>query len=61
MNAKLYGTVNHHGVHHDVGHTLHGAKVSATRAGLTVVSIRSALGYNINIVARKVGGKWLHS
>lgn len=56
-----YGKVNNRGEHTDVGTTLHGAKVSATRSGLTVVSVRSELGYNIDIVCRKVGGKWTHS
>ncbi len=56
---NIYGIVDHNGTHHDVGHTLHGAKVSATYHHLTAVSIRSALGYNIDIVARKVGGKWI--
>ena len=58
---NMYGTVNHRGEHNDVGRTLHGAKVSATRAGLTVVSIRYALGYTVDIVARKVKGVWTNA
>ena len=53
-----YGTIDHHGTHTDTGPTLHGAKVSATRAGLTVVSVRSVHGYTVDIVARKVRGRW---
>ena len=57
--STQYGIVDHTGTHHDTGHTLQGAKVSATRQGLTAVSTRSPHGYTINIVARKVGGVWL--
>ena len=42
-------------------YTLRGAKMLATRCGFTVVGVSSALGYNIDIVCRKVRGRWMHS
>lgn len=54
----IYGTIDNTGAFKRTGNSLHGAKCSATRRGLTVVATQSALGYNIDIVARKVGAKW---
>lgn len=59
--VKTYGVVTHSGSHVDTGGTLRGAKATATRNGFTAVSLRSPLGYNIEIVARKVNGKWVAS
>lgn len=60
MNNTIYGIVTAQGEHIDVARTLHGAKCHATHHGYRVVSARSNLGYNIDIVARKVNGKWVN-
>ncbi len=59
--SNTYGIIDHAGTFHRTGGTLRGAKTSASRHHLNVVATRSPLGYNIDIVARKVGGKWVTS
>ena len=53
-----YGIVNNKGQYYPVGASVHGAKVSASHHGHTVIAKRSPLGYNIDIVAVKEQGQW---
>ena len=57
MNTKQYGVIVHSGEFIAVkANTLTCAKTAATRNGYTAVALRSPLGYNIEIVSRKVAG-----
>ena len=53
----IFGTLSNKGTHVDTSKTLRGAKMYATRNGLSVVSKR--VGYSATVVAKKVDGKWL--
>lgn len=57
---KAYGTINATGEFFAASATLHGAKLVANKRGLHVVALRSPLGYNIDILARKTKcGAWV--
>lgn len=53
-----YGTIDARGAFTFTGKTLHGAKVAATRTGAHLVATASPLGYNIELVARRLNGAW---
>lgn len=47
------------GIHTDVSKSERGAKCYATRNGYDTVSIRYNCGYAVEIVAKRVNGKWI--
>lgn len=47
------------GIHTDVSKSERGAKCYATRNGYDTVSIRYNCGYAVEIVAKKIGNKWI--
>ena len=55
----VYGVVKN-GIHTDVSNTERGAKIYATKNGYNDVSIRYNCGYNVQIIAKKVGQKWIN-
>lgn len=55
---NIYGVVLG-GIHTDVSRSEKGAKCYATRNGYDTVSIRYNCGYAVEIVAKRVGGKWV--
>ena len=55
----IHGIINNRGEFLPVGKSLSGAKRFASRNGFTVVAESSPLGYNIDILARKVQGEWI--
>ena len=55
---NIYGVL-YGGVHNDVSKTERGAKIYATKNGFDTVSVRYNCGYNVAIVAKKEGEKWV--
>jgi len=57
---NLFGSINNSGEFVETSHSLHGAKLAANKRGHHVVAERSPLGYNIEILARKLkSGTWV--
>ena len=56
---NIYGVVSYCGIHMDVSNTERGAKIFATRNGFDTISVRYDFGYNVEIVAKKEGKKWV--
>lgn len=60
INTKAFGTINAIGEFIPASSSLHGAKLIANKRGVHVVALRSPLGYNIDILARKTKcGAWV--
>lgn len=59
--SAVYGVCNKELVHYDVSNTERGAKQYATRHGYDIVSVRFNSGYIVDIIARKVNGKWVNT
>lgn len=59
MVNYVFGVVNSDGIHTDVSNSERGAKRYATLNGYNKVSIRYNLGYVVEVVAVKVGKKWV--
>ena len=57
---NTYGILDSNNCHIDVSKTEKGAKNYATRNGYNKVSIRFNCGYNVQVVAEKVGNKWVN-
>jgi len=55
---KTYGVLDKNDCHIDVARTEKGAKRYATNNGYDKISVRYDMGYNAEIVAEKIGGKW---
>lgn len=55
---KIYGVVSG-GIHTDTSKTERGAKIYATKNGFDAISVRYDCGYNVAIVAKKEGKKWV--
>lgn len=56
---KLFGSINARGEFIATSTSLHGAKLAANKRQLHVVAERSPLGYNIEVLARKLKcGTW---
>ena len=56
---KLFGSINNNGEFICTSTSLHGAKLAANKRLHHVVAERSPLGYNIEIIARKLKtGVW---
>ena len=56
---KLFGSINMKGEFVATSSSLHGAKLAANKRNLHVVAERSPLGYNIEVIARKLKcGAW---
>ena len=58
---NTYGIVTAGGEHIDVSKTEKGAKQYATINGYSKVSIRYNSGYDVDIIATKVKGRWIKS
>ena len=57
---KLFGSINARGEFVETSSTIHGAKLAANKRLHHVVAERSPLGYNIEILARKLKcGTWV--
>lgn len=56
---NTYGIVTAGGEHIDVSKSEKGAKQYATINGYSKVSIRYNSGYDVDIIAQKVKGKWV--
>ena len=54
---NVYGVI-YDGIHTDVSNSEKGAKNYATRNGYNEVSIRFNGGYNVQVIAKKINGKW---
>jgi hypothetical protein len=60
ISNLAYGTINAVGEFIPASGSLHGAKLVANKRGVHVVALRSAQGYNIDILARKTKcGAWV--
>ena len=55
---NIYGVL-YGGIHTDVSNTEQGAKIYATKNGFDTISVRYNCGYNVAIVAKKEGKKWV--
>ena len=55
---NIYGVLSG-GVHTDTSKTEQGAKIYATKNGFDTISVRYNCGYNVAIVAKKEGKKWV--
>jgi len=54
---NIYGVIAN-GAHVDTSKTERGAKIYATKHGFNQISIRYNLGYNAEIIAEKLNGRW---
>lgn len=59
MVNYVFGVVNSEGIHTDVSNSERGAKRYATLNGYDKVSVRYNLGNVVEVVAEKVGKKWV--
>lgn len=59
MVNNIFGVVNSDGIHTDVSNSERGAKRYATLNGYDKVSVRYNCGYVVEVVAKKVGKKWV--
>ena len=57
---NTFGVISN-GAHVDTSTTERGAKIYATRNGFNLVSIRYNLGYNAEVIAEKLNGRWAPS
>ena len=55
---NIYGVLSG-GIHTDTSRTERGAKIYATKNGFNTISVRYNCGYNVEIVAKKEGKKWV--
>lgn len=55
---NTYGILNKDDCHIDVSKTERGAKNYATRHGYNTVTIRYNCSYHVNIISKKINGKW---
>ena len=55
---NIYGVL-YGGVHNDVSKSERGAKIYATKNGFDTISVRYNCGYNVAIIAKKEGKKWV--
>ena len=55
---NIYGVL-YGGVHNDVSKSERGAKIYATKNGFDTISVRYNCGYNVAIIAKKEGEKWV--
>lgn len=56
---NIYGVLDSNKCHHDISATIKGAKRYATLNGYTQVSCRYNLGCNVEILFKKINGKWV--
>ena len=56
---NIYGVLDSNDCHIDISTSLKGTKRVATKDGYDKVSIRYNCGYNVDVVAEKVNGKWI--
>lgn len=59
MINNIFGVVNSDGIHTDVSNSERGAKRYATLNGYNKVSVRYNGGYNVEVIAERIGKKWI--
>lgn len=55
---NIYGVLDRNDCHIDVSTSLKGTKRVATKNGYNKVSIRYGCGYSVEILFKKINGKW---